>query len=226
LTSSPPGRGGRLHSVVIETLAITPSGALSPGFLSASAIAVGSMMGALGGLMVSLGHILFELPYVGLLVYWAEKLESKLKRFERPLALATAAMALYMAIGLVGAALDGDMGELAGKIGVRGDGLLYALGLGVWFTAFNPYFLIWWVTIGLPLVRSAASYGAKGFTVMYFSHVWIDLAWLTLLATAGGLLSKYHIVYSSMLLALAAMLIAFAADMLLRSFSGRRLLPF
>ena len=225
MASSPrSGGGARLQSIVLETLAITPSGALSPGLLSASAIAVGSIMGALGGFMVSLGHVLFELPYVGLLVYWAEKLESRLKRFEKPLALLTAAMAVYMALGLVAAALDGH-NSLTVDVESSG-GLLYALGLGAWFTAFNPYFLAWWVTIGLPLVRGAAAFGARGFAVMYVSHVWIDFAWLTLLAVAGGMLARYHAVYAAMLIALAIMLVVFAADIVSRSFRGKKLLPF
>jgi threonine/homoserine/homoserine lactone efflux protein len=224
--SSQTPRG--LGEVVTATLLITPSGALSPGFLTASAIAVGSVLGWLGGFMVSLGHVLFELPYVALLVYSAERLEAVLRRLEKPLALLSAAMGLYLAYSLVGVglgALSAGRVEMP-SIGFHGGGLLTALALGFWFTGFNPYFLAWWVTIGLPLVRGAAIHGWRGFGVMYLSHVWIDFAWLTVLAAVGGGLAGAAVGYGVLMLALAVMLAVFSVDMLSRSFARRRLLPF
>jgi len=217
-----------LRDVVTATLLITPSGALSPGFLTASAIAVGGVMGWLGGFMVSLGHVLFELPYVALLVYSAEKLEGLLRRFERPLALLTALMGFYLAYSLVSVGVEALASGrvLMPSIGFHGGGLLTAVALGFWFTGFNPYFLAWWVTIGLPLVRGAAVHGWRGFSVMYLSHVWIDFAWLTALAAAGGRLASAALGYGLLMLSLAAVLAVFSVDMLSRSFAGRRILPF
>ncbi len=176
---------------------------------------------------MSLGHMLFELPYVALLVYSAERLERFMRRFERPMVLLTVAMAAYLAFGLLAAAYEAlvrgvvEMPRIA-----AGGGLLTAVGLGLWFTGFNPYFLAWWVTIGMPIVRSVVPHGWRGFAVMYASHVWIDFAWLTLLAVAGEKLAGMAGVYGWLMAGLAAMLLLLAADMALRSFAGRRLLPF
>jgi threonine/homoserine/homoserine lactone efflux protein len=55
-----------------------------------------------------------------------------------------------------------------------------ALVLGVGLTALNPYFILWWLTVGLGLVVQAVELGALlGVLIMYVSHVWMDYAWLT-----------------------------------------------
>ena len=212
---------------MVTTLLVTPSGALSPGLLSASAIAVGVYLGATGGLLVALGHTVFELPYVGLLVYWAERFDRTLKRLEKPLALVTLAMALYFAAGLFKTVIGLLEGNRAASYGVSvGSTPLQAFIAGIVFTGANPYFLAWWLTVALPLVRKAATLGAKGFATMYLSHVWIDYAWLALLAATAGGLASITSLYAGILAALALLLLLFAADVVLRAFTGRKLLPF
>ena len=218
-----------LRGVVVETLLITPSGALSPGLLSAAAVAVGVGLGLRGGLAVALGHMLFELPYVALLVAWAGRLERLLRRAERPLAAVTAAVAAYFSYGLFTASIDLLKGGEA-SLGASPDSsplsVSGAVAAGVLFTGLNPYFLAWWVTIGLPLVRGAARYGFKGFAAMYTSHVWMDYAWLSLLAVFGSAVTSASKSYGLLLLILGVVLVVFAADVALRAFTGRRILPF
>jgi len=216
-----------LRGLVVKTLAITPSGALSPGPLSASAVAIGALLGPLGGFLVALGHMLFELPYVMLLVKWAERFNRVLARVEKPLNLVVAGFIVFFAYGLfhdAAAALSGTVNT--GSAITVGGGVLGALLTGAVLTGFNPYFLAWWVTVGLPLVRGAAEHGARGFTVMYASHVWMDYAWLVLLAAAGAGLSRIAGLYAALLAGLGVVLLLFAVDILARSFAGKRILPF
>lgn len=221
--------GTGLRRVVVETLLITPSGALSPGPLSAAAVAVGASLGPLAGLAMALGHMVFELPYVALLTRWAGRLNRVLSRLEKPLNLAVAAFIVYFAVGLLAQAkmvLDNPQAAIAGASAAGARGLAEAFTAGLALTALNPYFLAWWATVGLPLVRGAASHGAKGFAAMYASHVWMDYAWLALLAAGGAGLARIAGLYAALLAGLAALLLAFAANMLSKSFLGRQLLPF
>jgi len=216
-----------LKSLVAKTLAITPSGALSPGPLSASAVAVGALLGPLGGFLVALGHMLFELPYVALLVKWAERFNRALARIEKPLNILVASFIVFFAYGLFRDATAAASGVIqSNSTFTIGGGALGALLTGIVLTGFNPYFLAWWITVGLPLVRDAAKRGTQGFTTMYVSHVWMDYAWLVLLAAAGAGLSKIAGLYAALLAGLGAILLLFAADILARSFVGRRILPF
>lgn len=55
-----------------------------------------------------------------------------------------------------------------------------ALVLGITFTAVNPFFLVWWFTIGSKLILDALALAyLTGVLVMYAAHVWMDYAFLT-----------------------------------------------
>ncbi len=59
---------------------------------------------------------------------------------------------------------------------------------GITTTLSNPYFYIWWGTIGLGYAAWSLEYGRVGLVVFYGGHILSDLAWYSLvaLATASG----------------------------------------
>ena len=58
-----------------------------------------------------------------------------------------------------------------------------SLVLGFALTGLNPYFILWWLTIGSVLIVQALAFAAIiGVLIMYVSHVWMDYAFLTALA--------------------------------------------
>ncbi|MEB3845397.1 MAG: LysE family translocator [Desulfurococcales archaeon] len=176
--------------VIIRTVMISGSGALSPGPLSASAIALGGLVGALGGFYAALGHMLFELPYVALIALSLARLDRSLSpRRKAVLLLFSAGFMLYFSIGLAQLALSSG-GLLQGHLYLPVSGLsskiLLSISVGFLLTAANPYFLLWWLTVGQPIV-SNASKSRRMFLTVYSSHVWMDYAWLTFLAAAGSM---------------------------------------
>lgn len=51
--------------------------------------------------------------------------------------------------------------------------------VGLVFTAVNPFFLLWWATVGTTLTSEALALGAAvGVVTMFAAHVWMDYAWL------------------------------------------------
>ncbi|UXD21356.1 lysine transporter LysE [Ignicoccus pacificus DSM 13166] len=199
--------------LVMKTLLITPSGALSPGLLSASAVAAGASLGVLGGLLVALGHTLFELPYVFVLSTMMGRIKRIAEKYGKVLNAIVIAFALFFAWGLI---------EGGGSASVS---VSDALAAGFIFTASNAYFLLWWATVGFPLVEEIAG-SPRRFAVMYTSHVWMDYVWLALLAAVGGasrLLGPYYSLFNY---ALAAMLVIFALDIALRTYLNKKLLPY
>jgi threonine/homoserine/homoserine lactone efflux protein len=211
----------QLKGLVAKTLLITPSGALSPGPLSLTAIVAGSTLGSLGGVYVALGHMAFELPYVAVLWLASQKVKPLIERFEKPLATITAAFIAFFAYLTGMAALRGF--EASGYAPVATP--IEAFLAGVALTAFNPYFLVWWLSAGYPLVTGASEGGGKALLVMYASHVWMDYAWLALLAATGGLASAHQAAYRLLMAAIALVLALFAADMLARAWLRRKILP-
>ena len=91
-------------------------------------------------------------------------------------------------------------------------------------TGANPYFLAWWIGVGLPLLKGSAEHGSLGFTAMYASHVWMDFVWLAVLAFLGYNVSKMLSAYTIFLAVLGIVLIVFGADVLFRLF-GKKLVP-
>ena len=223
------GVRGEAKSLVAKTLLITPSGALSPGPLSASAVALGAKLGIAAGLLVALGHTLFEAPYVAALMQGYRRIASFLERYGRLINAAVIAFLAWFAYMLLHDGILALLGVYTPSLeaGVSASSLADALIAGIVLTGGNAYFLLWWVTVGLPLIRDAAVLGPRGYAVMYASHVWMDYAWLGLLA-AGGSLARLMgaTVYGAVLAALGVILLVFAADIAARSYLGRRLLPF
>ena len=100
--------------------------------------------------------------------------------------------------------------------------------VGVILTGFNPYFLLWWLSVGLPLIQLSMSAGLPLLLLMYASHVWMDYFWLTLMGFAGesGVKILKSKGYGILLILLGLMLALFAVNISLRTFLGLSLLPF
>ena len=193
----------------LKTIVLSGSGALSPGPLSASAVALGAVYGWIGGLLVALGHMLFELPYVAVLIAGTAFLERILGGKKRNLLeIIAGGFMLFFAYGLISLALS--RGSLSGSgtpLLFAGKGLFAPLLVGFVLTALNPYFLAWWLTVGKPIVEEAGSSRTR-FAFIYSSHVWMDYAWLgglALLAYKGRSLSERLL--DAVQLVLAALLV-------------------
>jgi threonine/homoserine/homoserine lactone efflux protein len=53
---------------------------------------------------------------------------------------------------------------------------------GVILSASNPYFLIWWATVGLALATRATQWGMWAFALFAVVHWSVDLMWLQILS--------------------------------------------
>jgi len=179
------------------------------------AVTAGLSLGALGGVAVAFGHMLFELPYVALLSRLASRLRRSLSgRAGRILFLATSAFTAYFAASLARTALSVGRGSLLAAGASPVHTLPEAVLVGVAYTGLNPFFLVWWMTVGFPLVEGASRIRG-GIAVMYTSHVWLDYLWLTLLALGGGAASVMGSrAYATLLAVLSVVLAYFAAKFL------------
>lgn len=169
-----------LLDFVGTVIIVTASGALAPGPLSFGIIVQGSKEGARSGFSCAIGHTIVEFPLV-----------------------------LALALGLLAAASQPTIKVvigLGGGVGLIGFGVLQiyqvlktktetdsaskprrlpasSLLLGLGLTGLNPYFILWWLTIGSVLIVQALAFAAiLGVLIMYVAHVWMDYAFLTSLA--------------------------------------------
>jgi threonine/homoserine/homoserine lactone efflux protein len=204
-----------VRKLVSLTLAITLSGALSPGPLSASAIVTGASMGLFGGLLIALGHMIVELPYVTMLY----KLVNQFKKFLMKMkvkfilnVIVTFFLAYFSYLLIKDSINIFQSGAFSfAELNLTVLNPLEAIGIGIILTGFNAYFLTWWLTVGYPLIEESVKYGVRGLSVMYVSHVWMDYAWLALLASGGNAIKLLgSMPYALLLLIIALMLAVFA----------------
>ena len=158
-----------LEFAVIVIL-ISASGVMAPGPLFASCISHGLKGGARAGVKMAYGHTIVELPLVILLGVGAFSLES-LPQFREIIALVGAA-SLFVFAGLqVRSVLQKPSAFFQSK---RSPFLT-----GVILSALNPFFIVWWFTIGFKLISDAILLASfVGILIMFLYHIWMDFAWL------------------------------------------------
>jgi threonine/homoserine/homoserine lactone efflux protein len=212
---------------VALVVGVTSSGALAPGPLSAGAITSGLRNGWKGGLLVAVGHIIFELPYIIVLAITLENISwiLNISIIKYALSLAVVIILTFFAISLLNDALkQSDLGITKNPR----TGISNPLLIGLAFTALNPYFLLWWASVGMELIRRALAFGLlPGIIILYLSHFWMDVAWLTGLGLAAnrGVERLGGFGYKVLLEALALVLMVFALHIFALTFFNIRILP-
>lgn len=181
-----------LLELFIYVVLISSSGALSPGPLTVATVRYSLEHGRKVGLLISLGHMVFELPLViaislGIVPF----IYDPLIRFSIGLAGSIALiffglMEVYSFLKNLRQSnmLSDDMNGKSDSL-LKGGGMIQAISIGFIFTSLNPYFIAWWMSIGLTLIISCLTYASLvGVLLMYFFHVWIDYAWLGFISYA------------------------------------------
>ncbi|MET1124854.1 MAG: LysE family transporter [Archaeoglobaceae archaeon] len=199
----------------LKVATISASGAMSPGPLTAVAAASGVRRRWKGGFMVSVGHTIVELPLVLLLAAGVLSFVQS-ESFVKFMSFAGGAMLLFFAYLTAKSAF--------GDVEAR-DSQRSPLLAGVALTLLNPFFIAWWATIGAALVAEAVMLaGYAGIAVLYISHVWLDFAWLTFVASVASFSAGMVKVYRTVLLALAILVAIFGADFIYYSLNMRHLI--
>jgi len=165
-------------NLIVEIVSLTSSGALSPGPLTFSAIVLGMKKGWKAGFLEAVGHTLFEFPLVLLIGVGSSHI------INNELFLNIAGMIGGLALIIFSILLLQDLISLR-----KGDGerILKISGgpilTGFLFTALNPYFIVWWTTVGLKLIIDIILTGGILFVIFFYPiHVWMDYVWLSLVS--------------------------------------------
>ena len=112
-------------------------------------------------------------------------------------------MAISMFRSLPGLRLDFDGEEGTGK------SLVIA---GIVFSLANPYWTIWWASIGLGYIMHALKYGAMGVVAFFTGHILADLAWYAFVSLGVAKGRKYFsdTVYRRLIGGCASFLVLFS----------------
>ncbi len=170
-----------IAAVFLTSFGVGFSGAAAPGPLLAFTIRESVRSGFRAGPLVSAGHVLLELPLVVGLV-WG--LGGFLNRdpVVAGISLAGGALLLWMGGGLV--LRPGRHLSEADREGVGASGVRRMVFGGVVISLANPFWTIWWATIGLGFLAWAQESGKAGVGAFYVGHALADFAWYTFVAVA------------------------------------------
>ena len=189
----------------IAVITISVSGVMSPGPLFAANVAYGLKGGAKSGLKMAYGHTVIELPLVILLGIGIISLV-RLPQFREVISLLGALSLFVFAALQIRKVLKQPPDVFEGKHGPFIAGMM--------LSGLNPFFLIWWFTIGFKLISDALLlWSFVGILIMFGFHIWMDYAWLT---SVGFLSSKGKRIvsnknYKIFIVAISAVLVYFGA---------------
>ncbi len=200
-----------LVEFAITVITISISGVMSPGPLFAANIAYGLKGGIKNGLKMAYGHTVVELPLVILLGIGAISLTA-IPQFREIIAV-LGALSLFVFAGIqIKSTIKKPSTIFEGKQGPFLAGII--------LSGLNPFFLIWWLTIGFKLITDAIIlYSLVGIGIMFAFHIWMDYAWLCSVAFLSSkgkkIISSRN--YNIFMIAISGILVYFGIVFLLQA---------
>jgi len=161
---------------LIEVVVISLSGVMVPGPVTAAAIGMGTRS-RYAGALIAVGHGVVEFPLMILIVLGVGRI-LKLPTAQIVIGLAGGIFLLIMAIQMLKSLRSAEKQQ--GKVTKSAPVLA-----GIILSAGNPYFLVWWATVGLTLATTATGIGIWAFAVFAIVHWLCDLIWLSALSWAS-----------------------------------------
>jgi threonine/homoserine/homoserine lactone efflux protein len=162
----------------VTVIILSASGALAPGPLFFVTVSHGIKSGTKSGILFSIAHSLIEFTLVMLL---ALGLLSVANVPAVRLTVGIAGGAALIIFGAMQIRSSFSYNPEETKTGQSATRSLLLLGLAL--TGLNPYFIVWWLTVGANLIFISLEFaGLAGVVFMYACHIWIDYAWLILVS--------------------------------------------
>ena len=164
---------------LIEAVLVSLSGVLAPGPITSVSVGYGSE-DPRAGVWVAVGHGLVEFP-VMIAVFLGVGAVMDISWVQTTIALLGGIFLLYMGANML---RNIRQERIIGTMNSRSP-----LAAGAFLSLGNPYFLIWWATVGAGLVLRSTEFGLVGFAAFAVGHWLCDLGWdafLSALSFKGG----------------------------------------
>jgi threonine/homoserine/homoserine lactone efflux protein len=180
-------------AIFVSSFLIALSGAMMPGPLLAVTIRDTTRRGFIAAPLLVLGHGILELGLVALLLFGlAEWLKGETATTF--IALAGCGALLWMAVGMLREVRALRFDPAVGPVRTADPGKGNARSLwrpvadGIVASVSNPYWSLWWATIGLGYLALSSGRGLAGVAIFFAGHILADAAWFLfvgLTVTAG-----------------------------------------
>lgn len=196
-----------------------------PGPLLTVTIAQAARMGFIAPVLLITGHSLLEFAVVVGLVFGLGSV-LRVRPVIGTISVIGGAMLLWMGWGMIPAALHGaldlEASASAGPSGILSNPVIAGIAVSV----SNPYWVIWWATVGLTLFGTLARGAGRGMgsiAAFYFGHISGDILWYLILGAAitTGRQFISPEVYRGVLIVCGAFLMLLGASFLYLVASGK-----
>jgi threonine/homoserine/homoserine lactone efflux protein len=166
--------------IFFGSLMVAFTGALMPGPMLTLVISSVAQKGFWTAVFIVIGHSVLELLivagfYLGLLKYLDNPMVIKV------ISITGGAFLIYMAASIIVSVarkkikLDLDTKRLAQNLGAKNSFLI--TGKGVLISLANPYWYIWWLTIGASFMIRSVQHSFGGVASFYTGHILADFVW-------------------------------------------------
>ena len=155
--------------ILLSVVVISLSGVMMPGLMFGVTL-VKSLKSPWAGAEIALGHAVIEVPII-LLIYFGFARFFENIVVQLVLSILGGGMIIWLGIGMFRARTEMVRGEK--------DLPYNAFIAGILTTALNPFFWLWWVTIGVMLEMKFLDFGVMGLAAFIVVHWLCDLVWLS-----------------------------------------------
>jgi len=182
----------------LQIILVSASGVFSPGPLLFANLALSKYGGFWSGIKIAIGHTIIELPVIILLslpfvVFSPVNMTFSIVKIIS--FIAGAFLIVFAILYVVRIIRANDSPHTA----INTSRIQNPYLAGIMFTSLNPFFIVWWTTVGVKLISDSISLlgHPAGIAFLFFVHIWMDYAWLGLssyLASRGFniIRSEYH----------------------------------
>jgi threonine/homoserine/homoserine lactone efflux protein len=169
-----------LITIFVSSFIIAFSGAMMPGPLLTATISESSQRGFMAGPLLIVGHGILEILLLAALVLGLAPFLQRNDVFV-VVAISGGVILLWMAAGMFRTlpTLTMSLNSSAmrhGSLVVNGAIMSIA----------NPYWIIWWATIGFGYVIYSWRYGMAGIVLFFTGHILADFVWYSAVSAAVG----------------------------------------
>ncbi len=198
-----------LAGIFIGSFVVGLSGAMMPGPMFVVVVGQTPRRGFWTGPLVVLGHgVLESLLVAALILGMAEFFSSSVVL--STIAVIGGVVLLYMGVDMLRSA--GGLSLITGTGSSSGAGEFHPVLAGILTSLANPYWTLWWATVGLGYMVIARENGAAGLAAFLTGHLMADLVWYSVVSSlvAGGKRWLTDSIYRGMIRVCAVVLLFFA----------------
>jgi threonine/homoserine/homoserine lactone efflux protein len=157
--------------IFVTSFVIALSGALMPGPLLTITLSESARRGFYAGPLIVLGHGILELFLLLLLLLGLAPL-LKNDQVIGSVGVVGAVVLIWMAVGMIRSLPSLSLERVA-----KDSKSTNPVWAGVLMSLANPYWIIWWATIGLGYILYSFTVGLLGVVAFFAGHILADLAW-------------------------------------------------